>query len=126
MKHTVVCLATVVLGLAAMAGCRQSGTEGRNTNQDSHSEMIEHIGKEHAIRIGADTNADVIVVSASNNTFSVTFTPGLIKRLPQDCLHVLDFPAEGKVLTDEQYDKLLNDFHDYLLLTYGEGHGPKP
>jgi len=124
MKHEIVYLATA-MALVVMAGCRQSNTEGKHADQDNNSEMIEHIGKDHGIRIGAEANADVIVMAASN-TFSVTFTPGLVKRLPQDCLHVLDFPAAGKVLTDEQYEKLLNDFHDYLLVTYGEGHGPKP
>lgn len=124
MRNAIVCLATMI-GLVAIYGCRQSGTGGKHTDQDNNAEMIEHIAKDHGIRIGAESNADVIVVAASN-TVSVTFSHTLVKRLPQDCLHVLDFPAEGKLLTDEQYEKFLNDLHDYLLLTYGEGHGPKP
>ena len=100
MRNALVCLAAMI-GFLMVAGCGQSGTEGKHADQDNHSEMIEHIGKEHGIRIGADSNADVIaVVASSNNTVSVTFNPGLVKRLPQDCLHVLDFPAAGKALTE--------------------------
>ncbi len=124
MKNVIV-FVTTVMALVAISGCRPSGKEGKHMIQDGNSEMIEHIGKEHGIRIGAETNADVIVIAASN-AVSVTLTPGLVTRLPPDCLHVLDFPAAGKVLTDEQYEKFLNDLHDYLLVTYGEGHGPKP
>jgi len=87
--------------------------------------MVEHIAKEHGIRIGSDTNAD-IVVEQSSNTVTVAFTPKIIQRLPPSCLPVLRFDDPKKVFTEEQYEKFLDDFHDYLLLNYGEGRGPKP
>ena len=124
MRNTVVCLATVI-GIVAISGCRQPVTEGAHTDQDSHSDMVEHIAKEHGIRIGSDTNAD-IVVEQSSNTVTVAFTPKIIQRLPPSCLPVLRFDDPKKVFTEEQYEKFLDDFHDYLLLNYGEGRGPKP
>ena len=124
MRNTVACLATVI-GLVTVSGCRPAGMESKPAGHDSHAEMIEHIAKDHSIRIGVDTNADIVIQEASN-TVTVVFTPGLVKRLPPDCLPVVHFDGAKKVFTEEQYEKFLDDFHDYLLLTYGEGHGPKP
>ena len=124
MSNAAVCLATL-LGFVAVSGCRQSVTNGEHADQDSHSDMVEHIAKEHGIRIGPGTNADS-VVEQSGNMVAIAFTPAIIKRLPPDCLPVLHFDAPKKVFTAEQYDKFLDDFHDYLLLTYGEGRGPTP
>lgn len=124
MRKTVVCLATV-MGLLAVSGCRQSVMEDEHADHGGQSEMIEHIAKEHGIRIGSDTNAD-IVVEQSSNTVTVAFTPKIIQRLPPSCLSVLRFDDPKKVFTEEQYEKFLDDFHDYLLLNYGEGRGPKP
>ena len=124
MRNAVVCLAAVI-GFVAVSGCRESVTETKHTAQDDHADMIKELAEGHGIRVGAGTNAE-IVVTRTSNTVSVVFTPGLIKRLQPDCLHVLGFTTPEKVLTEQEYAQFLEDFHDYLLLTYGEGHGPKP
>jgi hypothetical protein len=84
-------------------------------------------GAYHVLRLreGTDTNAD-IRVSTTNAMVTVRFTPDIVRRLPGDCLPVLQLDGPERTLTEAEYGQFLNDFHAYLLLTYGEGgHVPK-
>jgi hypothetical protein len=45
--------------------------------------------------------------------------------MPNDFLPVLRFTGPRKDLPAREFDQFLNDLHDYLLLTYGEGKGPE-
>jgi len=85
--------------------------------------MIEHIAKGHGIQIGAATNADIVITSGSNQV-NVVFSQRLLKNLPKDGLPVLHFSGPEKTFSPKEYSQFLNDLHDYLFLTYGEGKGP--
>ena len=115
------------LTLALLCGCRPSNPQHKaeQPQHDPHDSMIEHIAEGHGIRIGTDTNAD-IRVSTTNAMVTVRFTPDIVRRLPGDCLPVLQLDGPERTLTEAEYGQFLNDFHAYLLLTYGEGgHVPK-
>lgn len=105
-----------------VTGCGPRVDDHRATNPQA--QMIAHITEAHGIRIATNADADVII-KAESNTVSVVFTSNLVSRLPQDCLPVLHFTGPEKVLTEEGLERFLNDFHEYLLLTYGEGGGPR-
>ena len=125
-----ICKNTVLsscLTLAFLCGCGPSNPQHKaeEAQHDSHDSMIEHIAEGHGIRIGKDTNAD-IRVSTTGATVTVRFSAEIVRRLPGDCLPVLRLDGPERTLTEDEYGQFLNDFHDYLLLTYGEGgHVPK-
>ena len=109
-----------------LGGCGPADKgKGGNAMQDPHEPMITHIAKEHGILIGAGTNVD-ICVSTAGNLVTVRFSPETLRRLPADCLPVLRFDGPERSLTEADYNQFLENLHDYLLLTYGEGgHVPK-
>lgn len=124
MKRIIVCLAIVNI-FVACSGCGQRLVNKKPSIIENQAEMIQHIGKDHGIKIGTNADAD-IVLNETSNTVSVLFTPELVKRLPPDCFSVLKFSNPKKIMTPDEFGQFMENFHDYLLLTYGEGHGPKP
>ncbi len=113
----------LILCLAIAAGCGQRVTHEEHTHDHGHSHMIEHIAEGHGIQIGSETNADIVVTRGSN-TVSAVFSEDLLKKLPRDCLPVLRFSAPEKTLTEDSFEKFLNDLHGYLRVTYGDANGP--
>ena len=113
----------LILCLTIAAGCGQRVTHEEHTHDHGHSHMIEHIAEGHGIQIGSETNADIVVTRGSN-TVSVVFTEHLLEKIPGDCLPVLRFSGPKKEMTEQELGQFLNDLHDYLMLTYGEGKGP--
>ncbi len=114
----------LILCLALAAGCGDWVIHNGDTHGHGHSHMIEHIAEGHGVQIGNETNADIVVTRGSN-TVTVVFSKDLLTNIPRDCLFALRFSGPEKDMTEEEFGQFLNDLHDYLLLTYGEGKGPR-
>ena len=126
MKHPMPLVLLSTILVAGAGGCGRPTHSAKTTGGESMEtqELIEHIGKEHGIRIAADPAADIVIAEASNRV-TVTFSAAILKALPPDCLTVLHFDTPTHTFTREQFDAFIENLHDYLLVTYGEGKGPR-
>ena len=121
MKYKLWTCAFSLLALSLL-GCGRADdyTDKDQAEQHSGDRMIEHIAKEHDVRIGSEPDADILV-STSNDTVTVRFTAETMKRLPPDCLPILKFSGPERSFTETEFSGFLENIHDYLLVTYGEG-----
>lgn len=115
-------LLSLSLVIPALTGCGPSNPQSQSADAEhfGNSKLIEHIKEEHGLWIGEEADA-MILVSKTNQMIRVHFSDDILKQLPPDCLPVLRFNSPTKTFSEEEYEQFLQDLHDYLVLTYGEG-----